>query len=80
MTTISMSMSQLRKNLADALDQASGGNPVIVTRRGGTDAALVNLDLLEDILSASNPRIIKKISQARKKNELVSLEEAFGEL
>lgn len=80
MTTTSMSMSQLRDNLADALDQASQGNPVVVTRRGKADAILVDADLLEDIVSASNPRIIRKIKEARERNETYTIDEAFDML
>lgn len=75
-----MSMSELRSNLAEALDQATEGHPVVITRRGKTDAVLVDSDLLEDILSASNPRIIKKVKEARERNETYTLDEAFDML
>lgn len=80
MATTSMSMSELRSNLAEALDQVADGNPVIVTRRGQADAVLVDADLLEDIVSASNPRIIKKIKEARERNETYTIDEAFSML
>ncbi len=80
MTTTKMTMSQLRSNLAGALDQATAGHPVVVTRHGKTDAVLVDADLLDDILAASNPRIINKIKRSRKDNDIVSFEEAFSEL
>lgn len=80
MITTSMSMSELRSNLAEALDQATEGHPVVITRRGKTDAVLVDSDLLEDILSASNPRIIKKVKEARERNETYTLDEAFDML
>lgn len=80
MTTTSMSMSQLRDNLADALDQVMGGNPVVVTRRGKADAALIDVDLLEDFLDTRDPELVKKIRKSRESNKLYTLEEAFEDL
>jgi prevent-host-death family protein len=65
MSVLETNMSNLRSNLADALDQAAKGDIVLVKRRGKPDAALIDSDLLEDYIAATNPRIIKKITKAR---------------
>lgn len=59
-------MANLRSHLADALEQAAGGDIVLVKRRGKRDTALIDSELLEDFLAATNPRILKKVAQARK--------------
>jgi len=58
-------MTKLRSNLADALDQVADGDIVLVKRRGKPDAALIDSDLLEDFIAATNPRIMKKTARAR---------------
>lgn len=59
-------VANLRSHLADALEQAAGGDIVLVKRRGKRDTALIDSELLEDFLAATNPRVIKKVAQARK--------------
>ena len=59
-------MANLRSHLADALEQVAGGDIVLVKRRGKRDAALIDSEFLEDFLAATNPRVIKKVAQARK--------------
>ena len=65
MSVMETNMANLRSNLADALEHAAGGDIVVVKRRGKRDTALIDSELLEDFLAATNPRITKKIAQAR---------------
>ena len=65
MSIMETNMTKLRSNLADALDQVADGDIVLVKRRGKPDAALIDSDLLEDFIAATNPRIMKKTARAR---------------
>lgn len=80
MTTKTVSASDLRTNLADALEAASGEDILIVTRRGKKERAIIDLDRLEDILAASDPEYLKTIKSARESKEYFSHEEVFGDL
>ena len=83
MSITETNMTDLRSNLADALDQVAGGNIVLVKRRGKPDAALVDSDLLEDFVAATNPRIIKKTARARSevnKDKTVTFEDVFQDV
>lgn len=75
----------LRNNLSDILEAVENKKPdwLLVTGKGKTRAALVNLDLFEDLLACSIPQYIKSIKDARKqisKGEYFTHKEAFGEL
>lgn len=83
MGVLETNMTNLRSNLADALDQVAGGDIVLVKRRGKPDAALIDSDLLEDYIAATNPRIIKKVAKARAEvaaGQTVSFEEVFRDI
>ncbi len=80
MSVMETNMSNLRSNLADALDQVAGGDIVLVKRRGKPDAALIDSDLLEDYIAAINPRITKKVAQARAEKESIPFEEVFADI
>jgi len=80
MATRTISASDLRTNLADALDAVSGEDILIVTRRGKKERAIIDLDRLEDILAASDPAYLKTIKSARESKEYFSHEEVFGDL
>jgi PHD/YefM family antitoxin component YafN of YafNO toxin-antitoxin module len=73
--------SNLRSNLAAALDSVSPRDLLIVTRRGKQEKAIVDLDKLEDLMAASDPKYLESIKTARqqyKNGEVFSLEEAFS--
>jgi hypothetical protein len=55
-------------------------NILIVTRRGKKERALVDLDMLEDLLAANNPEYLAKIKEARESTEYLSHEDVFGGL
>lgn len=77
-------VSTLRQNLADVLDAVEKKeNMLIITDRGKDVSALVNLDLLEDLLALSSPNYLKSIKKARediKKGRVKSMDEVFGKL
>ena len=79
MTTTTITSAKLRGNMAEALNDVSAGNVLIVKRRGKPDIALVDTDLLEDYLTVQNSRFIKKIARARRETKLYSFEEVFGD-
>lgn len=83
MSTKTISASDLRNGLADALDAVSPDDILIVTRRGKKERAIVDLDKLEDLLAASDPEYLKTVAQARaeaKRGEVFTMEEVFGDL
>lgn len=80
MGTKTVSASDLRSNLADALESITKDDVLIVTRRGKKERAIVDLDKLEDLLAASDPEYLRKIREARENKEYLSHEEVFGDL
>lgn len=80
MSIMETNMANLRSNLADALDQVAEGDIVLVKRRGKPDAALIDSELLEDYVAATNPRIIKKIAKARAEKTTTTFEEVFADV
>jgi PHD/YefM family antitoxin component YafN of YafNO toxin-antitoxin module len=80
MTTKTVSASDLRTNLADALDAVTNEDILIVTRRGKKERAIIDLDRLEDLLATTDPEYLKTIQAARDSKEYFSHEEVFGNL
>jgi len=83
MSVMQTNMTNLRSNLADALNHVAKGDVVVVKRRGKPDAALIDGDLLEDYIAATNPRIISKVAQARAEvaaGKTTSLDDIFQDI
>ncbi len=80
MGTKTISASDLRNGLADALDAVSNTDILIVTRRGKKERAIVDLDRLEDLLASSDPAYLARIKEARESSEYLSHEDVFGNL
>lgn len=80
MSTKTISASELRNGLADALDAVSSDDILIVTRRGKKERAIVDLDKLEDLLAVSNPEYLNAIREAREGKDYFSHEEVFGDI
>jgi prevent-host-death family protein len=80
MVTKTVSASDLRSNLADALDAVNEDEILIVTRRGKKERAIIDLDKLEDLLAANDPTYLKTIKEARDSKEYFSHEEVFGDI
>jgi prevent-host-death family protein len=80
MGTKTISASDLRTNLSDALDAVSDNDILIVTRRGKKERAIVDLDKLEDLLAANDPDYLASIKFARESTEYYRHEDVFGRL
>lgn len=80
MSTKTVSVSELRGNLAEALDAVTNDEILIVTRRGKKERAIIDLDSLEDLLAASNPAYLETIREARESKGYFSHEDVFGDL
>lgn len=80
MATKTLTASELRSNLADALETIENDEILIVTRRGKKERAIIDLDRLEDLLASADPEYLKTIREARESDEYFSHEEVFGEI
>ncbi len=80
MSIKALTVSELRGNLADALDAVSNDEVLIVTRRGKKERALIDLDMLEDLLAVADPEYLKTIKAARESKEYFSHDEVFGNI
>ena len=80
MGTKTLTVSELRNNLADALDAINNDEVLIVTRRGKKERAIIDLNSLEDLLAASNPGYLKIIREARDSKDYFSHNEVFEDI
>lgn len=77
--------STLRDNLSDTLDEVGDktGQVLLIQRHGETDAALINIDLLEAVLDGLDQDLLCELDKARqqiKQGKGASFTEVFGEL
>jgi len=73
----------LRNNLADALKMVSEKEFLLVSHRGKIKTAIVDIDMLEDLLELSDKEYLKSVKEAReqyKKGEYYTFEEVFGNI
>ena len=80
MSAKTVTVSELRSNLADSLEAVKGDEILIVTRRGKNERAIIDIDMLEDLLAVTNPKYLKTIKEARNSKEYFSHEEVFGDI
>lgn len=84
MNTIAVPVTTLRDNLAVTLDEVANKETIaLLTKRGNPVSALVNIDLLEDLLAMTNKKYLREIKEARaqyKRGEFFTHEEVFGDL
>lgn len=81
MSIKTISSTKLRNNLSDALDSLTNEDVLVVSRRGKANKAIVDLDMLEDLLAANNPEYLKEIELSRaeaKRGEVFTIEDVFG--
>ena len=78
-----VSSTTLRNNLADSLKKVKKDKYLLVSHRGKINTAIVDIDMLEDILELSDSEYLKSIQESReqyKKGEYYSFEEVFGNI
>lgn len=80
MSAKTVSVSDLRSNLADALDAVNEDDILIVTRRGKKERAIIDLDKLEDLLAANDPDYLAAIREARQSKDYLTHDDVFGAL
>ncbi len=80
MGTKTLSVSELRGNLADSLDAIEHDEILIVTRRGKKERAIIDLDRLEDLLAVADPSYLSAIKEARYSKDYFSHDEVFGDI
>lgn len=73
----------LRSTLSEALDDVTKKNePILVRRNKEADAALISVDLLEDLLEMKDKSYVKSIEEARKnirQGQTFSYDEIFAD-
>lgn len=84
MTTKIIQSTTLRNNMADTLDEVESNREImLIARNDKPRVAMVNLDLLEELLELSDADYVESIRQARKDvkaGRLYSFEEVFGKV
>ena len=79
-----VSSTKSRNNIASILDAVDRDHPIcIIARRGKEEHAIVNLDKLEDLLAANDPKYLEEIAAARKQvadGEVFALKDVFGNI
>lgn len=81
MSTRTIDVSDMRKNLSEVLDATRGNkNIILVKRRGKVESALIDIDSLEDLLAVQDPEYVKSIAEARASKKTYTPEEVFGDL
>lgn len=74
----------LRNNLSDTIDEISKKKDyLLISRRGKIDAAIVDIELFEDLMALVNKNYVKSIKKARKEYEqgdTYTHTETFGEI
>lgn len=83
MGTKTIAAAKFRENFAATLNAIGDDDVVIITRRGKKERVVVDIDMFEDLLAASDPEYIKSIAKAReeaKNGDVFTFEEVFGNL
>ena len=79
MTYATTTMSSARTNFAELLDSAAS-QVTIIQRRGKKDVAVFDADIVEDILSLSDKKLIAQIAKSRLDDQIFSLNGVFGDI
>ena len=78
-----VSSTKLRANLSEALKKVKKDKYLLVSHRGKIQTAIVDIDMLEDILELSDTDYLKSIKESReqfKKGEYYTFDEVFGNI
>jgi PHD/YefM family antitoxin component YafN of YafNO toxin-antitoxin module len=76
----SIKTTTLRDNFAVATAQVQNDQFLVITKNNRPVSALVDIDYFEDLLTVTNPKIIKSIEEARASKKRYTHEEVFGDL
>jgi PHD/YefM family antitoxin component YafN of YafNO toxin-antitoxin module len=74
---------EMRNNLSSVLDAVELEGITLIRRHKQTNVALINADLLEDLLELHDRDYVRSIAQARqdvKEGRTYTLDQAFGDL
>lgn len=74
-----LNLSSFRSSLFGHFKDESHDSVVIISRRGKNQKALVDADLLEDLLESNDPVLYKQIKDARSESRLTH-DQVFGDL
>ncbi len=84
MTINSIQTTTFRNNIADIIDEVQKRRSImLLTKRGEPVSAIVNIDLIEDLLALSSSKYKKSIKEARaqyKRGEVVDHAMVFGKI
>lgn len=76
-----MPMSEAREHLADVLDEAQAGGAVYVTRRGQRVAVVVNVEMYDRLVDATEDAADREaLADAHAENDYIPWEEVKAEL
>ena len=84
MTIQTTTSSTLRNNMADIMKEIRKKKSLmLITKKGEPISAIVDIDLIEDLLSLSNKKYLRSIKKARKdykEGKIFTHEQVFGDL
>ncbi len=78
-----VSSTKLRSNLAEALKKVKKDKYLLVSHRGKVNSAIVDIDMLEDILELSDKEYLASIKRSREqfeRGEYYTFDEVFGNI
>jgi hypothetical protein len=79
MITKTLNLTQFRGSIFDYFNGKDDSSVVIITKRGQSKKALINLDLLEDLLESGEPKLYAELLRA-KKEETLTHQDVFGDI
>ncbi len=84
MTIQTTTSSTLRNNMADIMKEINKKKSLmLITKKGEPISAIVDIDLIEDLLSLSSKKYLRGIKKARKdykEGKIFTHEQVFGDL
>ena len=79
MSTKTLNLSHFRSTIFDYFNDQDNNSVVIITKRGKGKKALVDLDLLEDLLEANDPKLYAEVIEAKSQDRLTH-QQVFGDI
>lgn len=78
-----ISSTKVRNNWAEVTKAALKKEYILITHRGKVKTAIIDVDVLEDLLSLHDPEYLESIKRARadaKAGRVYTMEEVFGNI